>query len=193
MKKTFLTITAVSIISVTGISSLNLTQPVTYAQSKHSFSKEVQGKWTNQSGDEFTIKNSNAKLKIANGKHKGNYKFKVTSQSKAGYKLKAQGKKIAKTTKYALTNSNNGVIEFSYGKQKIKFTTQSVTVSEQSTTTSTTPAPSATTTPATTPAAPDVQPQQTTDPNAQNNQGQSNNTDPYNVYTNPEMYSNRGF
>ena len=177
MKKTFLKIAAISIISVSGVATFNIIQPTTYAQSKKTFSKNVQGKWTNQNGDKFTIKNPNAKLKVTNGKHKGVYKFKVTKQNKNGYKLKAQGKRIAKTSKLSLTNINNGIIEFKYGKQKIKFTNQSLKVTEQSTTTST----------------PTNQSQQPANTTSQNNQNQNTDNDPYNIYENPQTYSTRGF
>ncbi len=49
MKKTFLKIAAISIISVSGVATFNIIQPTTYAQSKKTFSKNVQGKWTNSS------------------------------------------------------------------------------------------------------------------------------------------------
>ena len=49
MKKTFLKIAAISIISVSGVATFNIIQPTTYAQSKKTFSKNVQVKWTNSS------------------------------------------------------------------------------------------------------------------------------------------------
>lgn len=77
MKKTFLKIAAISIISVSGVATFNIIQPTTYAQSKKTFSKNVQGKWTNQNGDEFTIKNSNAKLKVTNLKLQNKIKMAI--------------------------------------------------------------------------------------------------------------------
>ncbi|WP_429971321.1 hypothetical protein ACQW5G_01370 [Fructilactobacillus sp. Tb1] len=173
----------------------------------HPLSNGMQGKWTNDNGDMLTIKNSNAELMIANGKKQGTYNFKVKSKNNYKYVLKPEGKKMDKTSKYSLLFNNKSIAEFKYGKHKITFNSQEVEVTKNNvrtvpndkdtnksvnknatTLTSQTDAPQANTAP---------QASQS-DNNQQSSQSQTNNDNTqkssnYDVYTNPQMYSNRGF
>ncbi|ANZ57409.1 hypothetical protein BGL34_05695 [Fructilactobacillus lindneri] len=135
-KKVLLTILSASTIALTGVSTATLSQPNVQASTK-SFSKEVQGKWNNQAGDTFKIKDSKATLKVKHGNKKGIYKFKVKEKTKNGYQLKADGKKLDKSNEYSLTTSQSGLMQFNYGKQTIQFDNGSMRVKETSKSTST--------------------------------------------------------
>ncbi|WP_429971193.1 hypothetical protein ACQW5G_00720 [Fructilactobacillus sp. Tb1] len=136
MNKMLLNVTIASTIALTGASVITINQPISYAKSSNSFSKEVQGKWTSDQGDVFTINNSNAKLKKVTGKHKGTYKFKIKSYKDNKYTLSPVGKKIAKAKKYTVSTSKSGLMQFNYGKQTIQFNNESLSIEESSKTVS---------------------------------------------------------
>ncbi|WP_429971323.1 hypothetical protein ACQW5G_01380 [Fructilactobacillus sp. Tb1] len=221
MKKTLLKIATISAISLTGVSALPLSSinPIANAKVKKTFSTEVQGKWTNNKDDVFTIKNSNAKLKIADGKKHGTYKFKVKSKNKDKYVLKADGKKIDKTSKYSLSFNDKNIAEFKYGKYKITFNSQEVevtknvqVVTDDKDTNKSDDVNKTTTNSQTDDQQANASSTQASQPNSGNNQQTAPQTDnsqqpsqtqtnndnnqqlsKYDVYTNPQMYSNRGF